>query len=69
MAEKFQIKKEIIAALRGNQRGLTIQELCRRSKVSRPTMTKYVDKLLDEKRIKQRRVGAYRILYLGNKRR
>jgi len=61
-------KKEIIARLlRENADGLTVQEISKLGKMSRITATIYVHELLGEGKVKERKIGAYRLFYLKEK--
>jgi predicted transcriptional regulator len=61
-------KKEIILKLlKEHPDGLTIQEISRLGKMSRITATIYVHELLGEGKITERKIGAYRLLYLTEK--
>jgi len=57
-------KKEIILKiLKDNPEGLTIQSVSKLGKMSRITATIYLHELLGEKRIVERKVGAYRMFF------
>lgn len=61
-------KKEIILKiLREHPDGLTIQEISKLGKMSRITATIYIHELLGEGKIVERKIGAYRLLYLKEK--
>ena len=61
-------KKEIILKiLREHPDGLTIQEISNLGKMSRITATIYIHELLGEGKIVERKIGAYRLLYLKEK--
>ena len=61
-------KKELILKiLREHPDGLTIQEIANLGKMSRITATIYIHELLGEGKIVERKIGAYRLLYLKEK--
>jgi DNA-binding IclR family transcriptional regulator len=56
-------KQHILNILKNHPEGLTIQKLSTLTKLSRITTTKYVERLLGEGRIYERKVGVYRLLF------
>jgi len=59
------IKQKILGALNQKPEGMTIQDLSRELKVTRITITKYVQGLLGAEEVLERRVGVYRFLSLN----
>ena len=59
------IKQKIVSALNQKPEGMTIQDLSRELKVTRITITKYVQGLLGAEEVLERRVGVYRFLSLN----
>jgi predicted transcriptional regulator len=65
---KKETKKEIIVkVLRENPDGLTIQGVSKKGKMSRITATIYLHELLGEKKVLERKIGAYRMFFLKDK--
>jgi hypothetical protein len=62
MAKK-EPKGLIIEILREHPEGLTIQKLSSSIKMSRITTTKYVERLIGEGKITERKIGVYRLLF------
>jgi predicted transcriptional regulator len=60
-------KDIIIKILKENPDGLTIQDVSNIGKMSRITATIYIHELLGEGKITERKIGAYRLLYLKEK--
>ena len=63
-------KKEkdiIFQLLEKEPRGLTVKEISRLGKMNRFTATIYVHELLGEGKITERKIGAYRLIYLKEK--
>jgi len=61
-------EKEIILELLGREKGgLTIQDISRLGKMSRFTATIYIHELLGEGKIVERKIGAYRLFKLKEK--
>jgi predicted transcriptional regulator len=62
---KKRSKKELlIKILKNHPEGLTIQKLASLAKMSRITATKYVERLIGEGKIVERKIGIYRLLFL-----
>lgn len=57
-------KAMILKVLRENPDGLTIQEIAKTGKMSRITATVYIQGLLGEGVISERKIGSYRMLYM-----
>jgi predicted transcriptional regulator len=62
-----QKKEVILKLLKEHPDGLTIQEISKLGKMSRITATIYAHELLGEGKISERKIGAYRLLYLTEK--
>jgi Fic family protein len=61
-------EKEIILELLSKEKGgLTIQDISRLGKMSRFTATIYIHELLGEGKIVERKIGAYRLFKLKEK--
>ena len=61
-------EKEIILELLGREKGgLTIQDISRLGKMSRFTATIYIHELLGEGKVVERKIGAYRLFKLKEK--
>lgn len=60
-------KKAVLKVLKENPKGLTIQDISKKAKMSRITATVYIQGLLGEGVLSERRVGAYRMIYLKEK--
>jgi predicted transcriptional regulator len=60
-------KETILKILREHPDGLTIQEISKLGKMSRITATIYIHELLGEGKVVERKIGAYRLLYLKEK--
>jgi len=61
-------EKEIILELLSREKGgLTIQDISRLGKMSRFTATIYIHELLGEGKIVERKIGAYRLFKLKEK--
>ncbi len=61
-------EKEIILELLSKEKGgLTIQEISRLGKMSRFTATIYIHELLGEGKVVERKIGAYRLFKLKEK--
>lgn len=57
-------KKDLIfKIIKEHPEGLTIQQISKLAKVSRITATIYVHELLGEKKIKERKIGVYRLIF------
>ena len=65
--KKRNIKQEIIKILKNHKEGLTIEDLSRKVKASRNTVSKYVLILLETNQAFMRQVGQAKIIYWGNK--
>ncbi len=57
-------KKQIVEALKKHPEGLTIGKVAKLSKMSRITATKYIQELIGERKIRERRIGVARLLFL-----
>ncbi len=57
-------KLAIVEILRRNPDGLTIQQVAKLGKISRITATKFIHELLGEGKLREKRIGVYRILFL-----
>jgi Fic family protein len=61
-------EKEIILELLSREKGgLTIQDISRLGKMSRFTATIYIHELLGEGKVVERKIGAYRLFKLKEK--
>lgn len=60
-------KGTIVKILMNHPEGLTIQGVSKLGKMSRITATIYLHELLGEKRIIERKVGAYRMFFLKDR--
>jgi Fic family protein len=60
-------KEIILELLRKEKGGLTIQDISRLGKMSRFTATIYIHELLGEGKIVERKIGAYRLFKLKEK--
>ncbi len=64
---KVDKKELIIKILKENPEGLTIQQISKLGKMSRITATIYIHELLGERKVAERKIGAYRLFYLKEK--
>jgi len=56
-------KGKILEILNKQSEGLTIQQLSKIARMSRITTTKYIHELIGEGKIRERKIGIYRILF------
>jgi len=63
MARIKHSKKKITDVLNRHTGGLTIGTIAKLSKMSRITATKYIQELIGEGKIHERRIGAARLLF------
>jgi len=61
--KKVDKKDVILKILNEHPEGLTIQGVSKKGKMSRITATIYLHELLGEKRIIERKIGAYRMFF------
>lgn len=54
-------KEKILKILKDEPKGMTIQDIKRRGKMSRFTATIYIHELLGEGKVTERKIGAYRL--------
>jgi predicted transcriptional regulator len=54
-------KDIILSVLKKEPRGMTIQEISKLGKLSRFKVTIYIHELLGEKRVTERKIGAYKL--------
>ena len=54
-------KEIILGVLEKEPRGLTIQEISKLGKLSRFKVTIYIHELLGEKKVTERKIGAYKL--------
>ncbi len=60
-------KDKVIKILKEHPEGLTIQSISKLGKMSRITATIYLHELLGEKKVIERKIGAYRLFFLKNR--
>ena len=63
MARIKHSKKKIMDVLKKHPGGLTIGTVAKLSRMSRITATKYIQGLIGEGKIRERRIGAARLLF------
>lgn len=62
MVEKT--RKAILDILRKHPEGLTVAKISSLLKISRITATKYIERLIGEGMIYEKKIGVYRLLFL-----
>jgi len=60
------VKKEIINILKKHDEGLTISSISKELNVNRITATKYIYELLGMNKIRIRKIGMAKLVYLGD---
>ncbi len=63
MARRKNTKELIFQIIKKHPDGLTIQQIAKLANVSRITATIYVHELLGEGKIKERKIGVYRLIF------
>lgn len=64
MARHKHSKKGIVDVLKKHPEGLTIGKIAKLANMSRITATKYIQELIGERKIYERRIGVARLLFL-----